>query len=203
MSDEQALVGRVKAGDSRAFEELVSAYEKKIYNLGLRYTGNPQDAMDICQEVFLRVYRFIGGFGGDSRFSTWIYRIAANVSKDFIAKKSRAAEVSLEVEGEEESFSAEIADMRFSPETELENAELQQAIATAIESLPEKYRQVIVLRDVNGLSYGEIGQVLALEEGTVKSRIARARERLRVFLTQDGNFLPGIRSNPVKGGIDG
>lgn len=201
MTEEAILVSQIKAGDQAAFEQLVTRFEGKIYNMGLRYTGNPQDAMDICQEVFLRVYRFVGNFSQESQISTWIYRISANVCKDFIAKKGRSTEIPLEAETDAGALDIEISDMRFSPEAGLEASLLKEAIVDGILALPEKYRQVIIMRDINGLAYDEIGAALQLEEGTVKSRISRGRERLRRFLIDSGNNYPGHKSNVSKGGI--
>lgn len=198
--NEQELIRRIKAGDARAFEELVSQFESKIYSLALRYLGSPQDALDVCQEVFLRIYRFVGNFSEESRLSTWIYRIAANVCKDALARRSRTQALPLAVDDGEDSYSIDIPDERYSPQRSLEELELRQALSDAIDSLPEHYRAVIMLRDVTGLSYDEIGRALELEEGTVKSRIARARQRLREILLSSGNISPSTRSNHLKGG---
>lgn len=201
MSSEKALVQQAKAGDRNAFAALVSAYESKIYNLALRYLGNREDAMDASQEVFLRVFRFLPGFQEESGFSTWIYRIGVNVCKDMLAKQSKRNEQSIEVEDEEEDRrTLDIVDCRYSPEQILENAELRTILSTAIASLPEQQREVVVLRDIQGLSYEEIASVLSLESGTVKSRLSRARENLRKKLLQNGNIFGFSASKLSKGG---
>ena len=200
MNNERELVRKIKAGDSRAFETLVSDYESKIYALAMRFTGSPQDALDICQEVFLRIFRFVGNFNEDSKLSTWIYRIATNVCKDTLAKRARCQDVPLDREEDGEVFDIGISDNRYSPEKALISAEIQDSIVTAILALPELYREIIILRDINGLSYDEIAATLELEAGTVKSRIARARERLRGMLSREGNLLQTNRSNHLKGG---
>ncbi len=201
MSSEKALVQQAKAGDRNAFAALVSAYESKIYNLALRYLGNREDAMDASQEVFLRVFRFLPGFQEESGFSTWIYRIGVNVCKDMLAKQSKRNEQSIEVEDEEEERrTLDIVDCRYSPEQILENAELRTILSTAIASLPEQQREVVVLRDIQGLSYEEIASVLSLESGTVKSRLSRARENLRKKLLQNGNIFGFSASKLSKGG---
>ena len=201
MSSEKALVQQAKAGDRNAFAALVSAYESKIYNLALRYLGNREDAMDASQEVFLRVFRFLPGFQEESGFSTWIYRIGVNVCKDMLVKQSKRNEQSIEVEDEEEERrTIDIVDCRYSPEQILENAELRTILSSAIASLPEQQREVVVLRDIQGLSYEEIASVLSLESGTVKSRLSRARENLRKKLLQNGNIFGFSASKRMKGG---
>ncbi|MBQ6711996.1 MAG: sigma-70 family RNA polymerase sigma factor [Clostridia bacterium] len=201
MSSEKALVQKAKAGDRDAFAALVSAYEGKIYNLALRYLGNREDAMDASQEVFLRVFRFLPGFQEESGFSTWIYRIGVNVCKDMLAKRAKRGELSLELPDEEEDYrTAEVADSRYDPEAIVEQADLRESLAEAIGQLPQQQREMIVLRDIQGLSYEEIGQVLSLEAGTVKSRLSRARENLRKKLLQSGNIFGVSPSKLSKGG---
>ena len=201
MSSEKALVQKAKAGDRDAFAALVSAYEGKIYNLSLRYLGNREDAMDASQEVFLRVFRFLPGFQEESGFSTWIYRIGVNVCKDMLAKRAKRGELSLELPDEEEDYrTAEVADSRYDPEAIVEQADLRESLAEAIGQLPQQQREMIVLRDIQGLSYEEIGQVLSLEAGTVKSRLSRARENLRKKLLQSGNIFGVSPSKLSKGG---
>jgi len=201
VSSEKALVQKAKAGDRDAFAALVSAYEGKIYNLALRYLGNREDAMDASQEVFLRVFRFLPGFQEESGFSTWIYRIGVNVCKDMLAKRAKRGELSLELPGEEEDYrTAEVADSRYDPEAIVEQADLRGSLAEAIGQLPQQQREMIVLRDIQGLSYEEIGQVLSLESGTVKSRLSRARENLRKKLLQSGNIFGVSPSKLSKGG---
>lgn len=186
MSNEQAVVRRARAGDQGAFEELVFMYEKKIYHLSLRYTGSEQDAMDVTQEVFLRVFRFLPQFQEESRFSTWLYRIAVNANMDFLRKRGHASDLSLDAE-DEEGLSYEVSDLRYNPESQLERIELQQAICEGIQSLPPRMREILILRDISGLTYEEIGKALSIEQGTVKSRLSRARSRLCALLTAKGN----------------
>ena len=201
MLNERELVQRAKAGDNAAFSQLVSAYEGKIYNLALRYLGNPEDAMDASQEVFLRMFRFLSGFQEDSSFSTWLYRIGVNVCKDLLSKRSKRAEQPLEISDEEEdSRTVDIPDGRYDPEQILEGSELRRTLAEAISALPDQQREMIVLRDIQGLSYEEIGQALCLESGTVKSRLFRARENLRKKLLQNGNIFGFPSSKVSKGG---
>ena len=201
MPGERELVQQAKAGDRAAFAGLVSAYEGKIYNLALRYLGSREDAMDASQEVFLRVFRFLPGFQEESGFSTWIYRIGVNVCKDMLHRRLKRAEQPLEVPDEEdEGRPVDVPDLRYDPERIMEGAELRQALSDAILTLPEQQREIIILRDIRGLSYEEIALALALEAGTVKSRLFRARENLRKKLLQNGNIFGVSVSKPVKGG---
>ena len=201
MPGERELVQQAKAGDRAAFAGLVSAYEGKIYNLALRYLGSREDAMDASQEVFLRVFRFLPGFQEESGFSTWIYRIGVNVCKDMLHRRLKRAEQPLEVPDEEdEGRPVDVPDLRYDPERIMEGVELRQALSDAILALPEKQREIIILRDIRGLSYEEIALALALEAGTVKSRLFRARENLRKKLLQNGNIFGVSVSKPVKGG---
>lgn len=201
MPGERELVQQAKAGDRAAFAGLVSAYEGKIYNLALRYLGSREDAMDASQEVFLRVFRFLPGFQEESGFSTWIYRIGVNVCKDMLHRRLKRAEEPLEVPDEEdEGRPVDVPDLRYDPERIMEGAELRQALSDAILALPEQQREIIILRDIRGLSYEEIALALALEAGTVKSRLFRARENLRKKLLQNGNIFGVSVSKPVKGG---
>lgn len=201
MSSEKALVQKAKAGDRDAFAALVSAYEGKIYNLALRYLDNREDAMDASQEVFLRVFRFLPGFQEESGFSTWIYRIGVNVCKDMLAKRAKRGELPLELPDEDEDYrTTEVADSRYDPDSIVEQADLRKYLADAIGQLPQQQREMIVLRDIQGLSYEEIGQVLSLESGTVKSRLSRARENLRKKLLQSGNIFGVSPSKLSKGG---
>lgn len=201
MAEERELVQQAKSGSATAFEALVTAYESKIYNLSLRYLGNREDAMDASQEVFLRVFRFLPGFQEESGFSTWIYRIAVNVCKDALAQRAKRTEQPLEYQNEdEESRILEIPDERYRPEELVEQRELKGLLADAILTLPEQQRQMIIMRDVQGLRYEEIGEILSLELGTVKSRISRAREKLRKKLLQNGNNLGYLPSKEAKGG---
>lgn len=189
---EQELVLRAKRGDDEAFARLMQDNEKRIYNLTLRMTGNPEDAMDLAQEAFLNAWRGLKFFKGDSAFSTWVYRLASNACIDHLRRKKRRQDIDLPIPThEEEDSQPDIPDDRFRPEQELERQELRRAVAQGLEQLSDEHRQVLVMREINGLSYQEIADVLALEAGTVKSRLARARISLRKILVESGNF-----SNP-------
>lgn len=189
--NEQELVRRASAGDELAFEELVAQNEKRIYNLCCRLTGNPEDGAEMAQEAFLKAWRGLPKFQGESAFSTWLYRLASNACIDFLRKEKRRRGISMTVslDAPEGTRQADLPDERYSPEGELERSELRQAIADGLDIISPGHKQVLVMREINGLSYAEIGQILDLEEGTVKSRISRARLALRKVLVSQGNFL--------------
>lgn len=193
---EQELVERAKKGDETTFEVLVTDNEKRIYNLCRRLTGNPEDAAELTQEAFLNAWRGLSRFQGESSFSTWLYRLASNACIDFLRKEKRRQNLSMTVslDDEEEARQVELPDERYAPERELERTEVRQAVVAGLERLTPEHRQVLVMREINGLSYAEIGAVLGLEEGTVKSRIARARNALRKVLTERGNFFGELSS---------
>ena len=192
--NEYKIVALAKNGDHNAFEQIVTTYEKKVYNMALRYTGDPEDALDICQEVFLRVYRFLPKYRGESTLSTWIYRITMNVCHDTAGNKTNIYELSLDSGPGDDEQTTEIADLRYDPEKELEKKHTRQLVQQAISMLDSDHRDVIIMRDINGLSYDEISNVLNISTGTVKSRISRAREKLKNFLLKSGNFFEEMQS---------
>ena len=198
---ELAVIRRVQRGDANAFEYLVAAYEKNVYNLALRMTGNPEDAEDMAQEAFLKAYSSLDSFRGDSKFSVWLYRIATNVCLDFLRSRSRKPTVSLSVEDDDgEETQMDIADESQSPEQLLERGLTRDAVRRGLKSLSPEYRQILLLREIQGLSYEEIAEALVLEVGTVKSRIFRARKRLCAFLMEDGNIPEFSASGKMEGG---
>lgn len=193
---EQELVSRAKQGDQDAFSQLVEVNQNKIYTLALRMTGSPEDGADLAQEAFLRAWRSLPSFQGESNFSTWLYRLTSNLCIDFLRreKRRRAVTAAVPLDGEEDSPPTQVPDHRFTPESEWERKELRAALDRGLSKLSDGHRQVLVLRELEGLSYAEIAGRLELEEGTVKSRIARARMSLRNILLADGNFSPPISS---------
>ncbi len=187
---EQELIQRAKKGDEDAFARLMRENETRIYNLTLRMTGNEQDALDLAQEAFFNAWKGLKFFKGDSAFSTWVYRLASNACIDHLRRKKRRQDISapMPTVDEEDDRPLDIPDERYAPEQVLEKKQLRQAVAEGLGQLTEEHRQVLIMRELDGLSYQEIGQVLGLEAGTVKSRIARARLSLRKILVETGNF---------------
>ncbi|MEA4823397.1 MAG: sigma-70 family RNA polymerase sigma factor [Clostridiaceae bacterium] len=182
------LVARLQKGDDAAFEEFVSQYEKSIYTLALRQLGSPHDAQDAAQEVFLRVYRGIRRFRADAKLSTWVYQITLNVCIDMMRKKSRHPELSLVLpDNDGGETEMEQPDESYAPEPLYERTELRDEVRGALAKLSPEHRRIVILRDITGLSYEEIAGVLRLTEGTVKSRLFRARDKLAAILREGGN----------------
>ena len=164
-------------------------------------TGNSEDAADMTQEAFIKAYNSLQSFRGDSKFSVWLYRIVSNVCLDFLRSKNRRPTVSLSVEDDDgEDTQLDVADESQSPELLLDRKLTRESVRRGLDSLPPDYRQILLLREIQGLSYDEIAQALGLEVGTVKSRIFRARKRLCNFLIDDGNISDFSSSGKMKGG---
>ena len=186
---EMEIIRQTLSGNTNEFEALVLEHQKNVYNLALRMVGNPDDAFDMAQDAFLKAYSSLNSFRGDSKFSVWLYRLTSNICIDFLRKSNRQQTQPLTfINSEDELQETEIADSRFSPETELEKKELKEAVWSGMSALPEEYQHILILREINGLSYDEISQVTGIESGTVKSRLFRARKRLCAALTDSGNF---------------
>lgn len=197
--EEKSEIKRAMAGNEQAFEALVLRYQTPVYNLCLRMTGNPDDAADVAQEAFLKAWRNLSSFQFESAFSTWLYRLTSNACLDFLRAKKRHATVSLTAEDDEAQI-MDVADPAPTPESTLLAQEESRAVAAAMAALEPEHRQILTLRVIQDLSYGEIAQILGIKEGTVKSRIARARENLRKKLLQSGNKNKTNTSNSQKGG---
>ncbi|MDD4715262.1 MAG: sigma-70 family RNA polymerase sigma factor [Oscillospiraceae bacterium] len=187
MEQERELVIRAKEGDQKAFEALVLAHERLVYNLALHMTRHPEDARDVAQEAFFVAFKRISTFKMESSFSTWLYRLASNVCIDFLRREKRrkSSHVSME---EKNGRILDLPDTNQSPQERMENRELLCAVEQGMRKLSQDHREILVLREIGGLSYEEIGAVLQLEPGTVKSRLARARLHLREILIREGNF---------------
>lgn len=194
--DEKKLLKKAAAGSAEAFEQLVLTYQTPIYNLCLRMTGNPEDAADMTQESFLKAWRSLEGFHFESAFSTWLYRLASNTCLDFLRSVKRRKQFSLTMEDADgETQLLDLPDPAPTPEASLLSAEESALLAAAMRQLDPEQQRILTLRVVNDLSYTEIAAVLDIKEGTVKSRLARARENLRKKLLQSGNKTESKSSN--------
>src|SRR5579863_3282030 len=184
--DEGHLVSEAKAGNYSAFEELVNRYEKKIYRLGMNITGNREDAEDVLQDAFLKAFEHLGDFREDSRFYTWITRIAVNEALMKLRKRRNSKEVAME-DSENEDGDVQVrefADWKPNPEQQFAQTELEEILQSAANTLSPGFRAVFYLRDVEGLSTEETADLLNLSIGAVKARLFRARLRLREELSK-------------------
>ena len=189
---EQELVRAAAGGDTEAFERLVETYEHQIYTLALRMRGSPDDAGDIAQEAFLAAWRGLPAFRGEAGFATWLYRLASNAAIDYLRRqRKQRGELSLD----DEELGLDAVDAGPGPQDAAEGEEVRSAVAAGLGALSEGHRQVLVLRELQGLSYEEIAAVLAVDLGTVKSRISRARSALRKILLENGNLSGYLPSN--------
>jgi RNA polymerase sigma-70 factor (ECF subfamily) len=179
--DAPRFLDRLRAGDAPAFEELVMTYQHRVFGVALRMLGNRAEAEDVAQEAFVRAHRALGAFRGDAKLSTWLYAITSRLCLNRLASGERR----MARQGEDALLRLSDAGPR--PDAALERRELETALGRAIAELPEDRRIVVVLRDLEGLSYEEIAQVLELELGTVRSRLHRARAELKQKLER---FLP-------------
>lgn len=198
MTDRE-LVEKAKAGDQDAFEQLVLDNQNRVYSLALRLVGDREEAADLAQEAFVKAWQGLSSFQGESSFATWLYRLTTNLCIDYIRKQKRREGVEPAVSlDDEESGWAEPIDRDSDPHLLLEKSERSKALARGLEKLPDWQRRALVLRELSGLSYQEIGDALDIDLGTVKSRIARARLNLRKILLEDGNFFDSLPSKPSK-----
>ncbi len=178
-STDKELVKRVQKGDKGAFDLLVLKYEQKIVNLVMRYVRDPELALDITQEAFIKAYRALPRFRGDSAFYTWLYRIAVNTAKNYLAaQRRRPMDIELDMQDPDQyGLHAKLKETD-TPEGLTISQELQEVLERAIEALPDDLRTAIILRELDGMSYEEIAQTMECPVGTVRSRIFRARDAI-------------------------
>lgn len=181
------LVARHRYGDEQAFTEIYQRYATMVYNLSLRLSANPEEASDLTQEIFLRIFRHLTKFRGRSSLKTWIYRVALNHCRSRLGRKRPAPQPLTGPEGE---TVRDIPDPRRSPEDRAVAESESRLVAAALARLPRRFAEAVTLRDLEDLSYQEIAEVLQVRIGTVRSRIARGRERLRQVL-ESGEIQPG------------
>ena len=161
--DDKHIVAQARRGELSAFEELVTRYEKRVYAIALRSSGSPEDAADITQEVFLRAWRSMKDFRGDSGFATWLFRITMNICVDHARhRQTQPQTTTLTTEDDEER---PIHDTAPTPEEQLDNRELGRELAAALAEISEEHRRIVLLRDVSGMSYSEIAEILEISEG--------------------------------------
>jgi RNA polymerase sigma-70 factor, ECF subfamily len=189
--DDRTLVKAAQTGDAQAFRALVQRYQRRVVQLALAMTKDADEAMDIAQETFVRVHRYLPSFKGDSSFFTWTYRIAMNLCLDAQRRKGRLERVDVE-QGDEAEIEAAMdppSAALAGPQRQALNAELRDRIAEALASLSENHRAILLLREVEGLSYEDLAKVLGIRKGTVMSRLFHARlkmqNKLREYLGED------------------
>ena len=194
-SDDAALVAELKAGSEAAFGLLIGQYQQQIYSLIARSLQDPADAADITQDVFVKVFRSIRSFHGDSSLRTWLYRIALHEASNQRRwwTRHKRQEITIDSpldagddDGQSLCLGATLADGRVSPYDHAAQAQLRQRVESALREVPEAFRTVVVLREIEGFAYEEIAEILQVNLGTVKSRLTRGRAALRALLTSDG-----------------
>ena len=190
------LVKRVQKGDKGAFDLLVLKYQHRIVNLVMRYVRDPELALDITQEAFIKAYRALPRFRGDSAFYTWLYRIAINTAKNHLVSQARKSPVnSIDVQDAEDYGASEWLKEYSSPEREALATELETTVHSSMSDLPDDLREAVTLREIEGLSYEDIASIMDCPIGTVRSRIFRAREaideKLAPLLDSESHRAPG------------
>ena len=207
--EDSALIAGLRAGDECAYEILIQRFEQPVYNLVSRLVDDPGDAADVAQEVFLKVFRNVGNFRGDSSLKTWIYRISVNEARNHRRwfSRHRRQEVGLDsdsgeagIHGQARNYEDSLADPGRSPFETMADHETQELIEQALSQVNPKFRAAVVLRDIEDLSYEEISSVLDVSLGTVKSRILRGREALRKNLAGrlDADSVFGLAPQPIE-----
>lgn len=193
--DDSELVDRAQNGERAAFQKLVERYQEKVYSICYGKVGDEHDAKDVSQDVFIKVYRYLDGFNKDAKFYTWLYRIAVNTCIDFLRKQSRRDKVDYDdtIGRDEEYLEGDDmlmpSNLGLNPDEALDRKELRKEMLAALEELSEKHRTILNLREVEGLSYREIADILEISKGTVMSRLYHARryfqDALRDYLGED------------------
>ena len=200
--DEKRLVEACLQGEEQAYRELYRRHGQRVYQLALRYFNNPEDAADVTQETFLRIFRSIGSYRSEAKLSTWIHRIAVNLCLDELRRRKRNQEVSLDAHlpTEDGEMELQLKDPAPGPHQQTETAHRMEALKRHLAALPDEQKAAVILRDINNLSYQEIAAVLKCNLGTVKSRINRGRLALRQLLSAEGELFPGQVSHISRGG---
>lgn len=189
------LIARFKNGDKSAFEILFIRHQRRVYNLAYRLTGMPDEAQELTQEIFIKVFRKLDTFRGDAAFTTWLYQVASNHAKNrlkYLGRRKYFHSESMDepIEGQHGSMEKQYTSPNPNPEQSLDSAQLQEIVQEKLAELPEDQRLVVTLRDIQGLDYEQIAQITGLALGTVKSRIYRGRLELKrklAFLFREGS----------------
>ena len=198
---DELLIRRAQRGDADAFEQLLLEHQKNVYNLCYRMAGDPDDAMDLSQETFLRAWRCLDQYQFASAFSTWLYRLCSNICIDFLRKRRRQQTVPLtfeDADGEEQTYA--VPDAQPLPEEQVELKLTRETLQAAMAQLLPEHRAVLQLRVVNEMSYEQIAEVLDIQIGTVKSRLSRARNQLKKILER-GNLSRRASSESMEGEV--
>ena len=198
---DELLIRRAQRGDADAFEQLLLEHQKNVYNLCYRMAGNPDDAMDLSQETFLRAWRCLDQYQFASAFSTWLYRLCSNICIDFLRRRRRQQTVPLtfeDADGEEQTYA--VPDAQPLPEEQVELKLTRETLSAAMAQLLPEHRAVLQLRVVNEMSYEQIADVLDIQIGTVKSRLSRARNQLKKILER-GNLSRRASSESMEGEV--
>lgn len=192
--NEKEIVERCRAGDLDSFDYLYNTYAEKVYQIAYRYFNSPDDASDIVQETFIRIYKSIAGYRGDAQFSTWVYRIATNLCYDELRrrKKRQADSFDADIETENGSIAREIVDDSPSPHEKAESAERISHLMEKLAFLPLEQRASVILRDIHGYSYQEISEIQNCSLGTVKSRISRGRCAIKAMLIDERELFSSV-----------
>ena len=198
---DDSLIRRAAAQDAAAFEQLMLLHQKPVYNICYRMAGNAEDALDLSQEVFLKLWRTLAQYQFDAAFSTWLYRLTQNVCIDFLRRRRRQQTVPLtfeDADGEEQTYA--VPDAQPLPEEQVELKLTRETLAAAMAQLLPEHRAVLQLRVVNEMSYEQIADVLDIQIGTVKSRLSRARNQLKKILER-GNLSRRASSESMEGEV--
>ena len=188
-TDDLTLVKRVRSGDQRAFKLLVERYQRKIYSVALGMVRDREEAMDVSQEAFVKVYKYLDHFKGDASFYTWLYRITVNICIDVIRKRGGRSEMlefdeSIQMDTNEANLGALGTRLGTNPQKSALRKELAEKIQEALAQVPEKHRAILLLREVEGMSYEDLARTLEIPKGTVMSRLFHARAKVQKILSE-------------------
>ena len=194
------LIQKAQKGDTNAFGTLVASYEKFIFNVACKMFSNSEDAADIAQEALIKVYKNIDKFDFNSSFSTWLYRITVNACIDEMRRRKGKESFSIDAEDEESGLTVQIEDTSLNAEEKVIQNETVSEVRAAIDNLSEEHKTVIILRDLQDMTYEQVAQTLDISIGTVKSRLARARKSLKDIILKDREQKENVLRQRIKKG---